>query len=205
MKMRLKCQSLLMFSLLLQPVAVQSQERDDDNWELGLEVTIPVEISNVTDDVYAIEIVCWAMSSLLSKDDQTIGVGRLIIADEVFAREGIFIESEFIKMFETAEVTPEFAVEDLKDYRGEQTVYVDAYRGGTITGWTHGSCELFVMHSGYGEANPTSGTPLDCYETELSEPVALCAWPGSALQQSVQFQRAGFDEDGQPLIETTGQ
>lgn len=183
---------------ILLPLTALAQDPTED-WGAWVVVEVPVTLTDLTDDVYAVEIVCWLFSSLLREDDQNIGLQRVIIASEDYIPENFMEPSEIETMFENSPVSTDVIHDRLQGFNDGVSLLIEANSDQSIFGWTHGSCNLNIFHDDLGVANANADAPVDCYQTPEVEPVALCKWPGSELISQVQFSRPGFDLEGQPI------
>lgn len=160
----------------------------------AVKVGVPTSVFEVTDDVYAVEVSCWASSTLRPEHDAIVGDGRTIIAssDAFFSTElnnSMFLSEEGV----ITRVTT--------GYLGALSEKVDVYMcpkpNRDMQAWTHGECQMGII---YGDSAvdglEDAGVPLDCTETEEVEPVALCAYPGPDTVVYAKFSRFGFHTDG---------
>jgi hypothetical protein len=170
---------------------IDMRESFFDEYRFALQV--PVEINDVTDDVYGVLIYCTIKSAILQSEDKTVGLGRAwIVDDRLFTTENRSITGDF----ETANRV----AANLQTFSGTVAVPILASSGRDTSGWTHGLCSLFIQYGDVASFDPDSRdfeVPRDCQVDDVAP--ALCSRPGAALNVHSFFGRDGFDATGQPL------
>jgi hypothetical protein len=162
-----------------------------DEYRFALQV--PVEINDVTDDVYGVLIYCSIKSTKLQSEDKTVGVGRTwIVDDQLIITENRSITGHF----ETANRV----VANLQTFSGTVAVPMLASFGRDTSGWTHGLCSQFIQYGDVTTFDPASRDfefSKNCQVDDAAP--ALCSRPGSARNVLSFFGRDGLDATGQPL------
>jgi hypothetical protein len=158
----------------------------------SLQVVVPLDVSDVTEDTIGIEVGCLVYSSL-APDLGPIGAGRVVII-----RNWISVDTydAFQARFANAAIPTSFEQLDLAQLGGTIAVVAHEMERAMLAGWTHGECHLGVYAPRISTVGEFGSTPLDCYATETVEPVALCAFPGTDLITETRFSRPGFALDG---------
>lgn len=166
--------------------------------EGAVKVTVPTSMFELTDDVYAVEVQCEASSSLRPKQDDVVGVGRVVIGSQDDITMFGLNDTIFISKFG---VFTHIITDHIDTYSDKVDVYMCPKPNRELASWTHGVCS-FGVH--YGDAGvdglDEAETPLDCTRTEEVEPIAVCAHPGpDTAVVEAKFARLGFDTDGTPI------
>lgn len=174
------------------PVNMMDVKLDD-----ALKVTVPTEIFEVTEDVYAVDIWCGADSSLRPKNDQQVGSGRVVITSSDSFEFNDRLNTIYL---DEQGRTTHVITGDLDTMVDTADVYICPNANREMAGWTHGTCQLGILHGDDTEGDLEEGdVPFDCTETEAVEPVAICAYPGSDIKVYPKFARSGFYTDGRPV------
>jgi hypothetical protein len=173
------------------PVLAQDQQVKSD---FNLTVVVPLDVTDLTDDVFGIEIGCLAYSSLLGEDNNIVGAGRVAVLDA--DRDPLRTEA-FKATFADASIYTTFVDHDFNALPVEVLADVNDISDGQLRGWTHGECNLAIYFGDTTEAGNYGGAPADCAATQEREDVARCIFPESESVEQIKFSREGFDLNGQ--------
>lgn len=156
-----------------------------------LTVDVPVQVSDLTHDVYGIHLDCDAKSS----DGNFVATGRtFFIETSVYEQYSSVLSSLY-----GSDDAGEIVVGELSSLENGETlrVFILQNDGYQIDGWVTGRCDMYIMHgtpinSGLHSSSADYCDPAPGIDVEIS----TCAWPGSDLVTAVDFVRPGFNEDG---------
>ena len=164
-----------------------------------LDVTVPVSLSDLTQDVFAVSVAC----EVRSGDGEPFGLGQTFLIDAVDPTEQerrynlVSEKDDFFNIVTT-----------LEGYSGDVVVTVEAFPGYYIDAWASGTCSLDIM-SADDEMEESLEIrfrrPENCGESG-GVSVAHCRFPGSEGRVEVTFQREGlsFNEDGTVILPDSG-
>lgn len=185
--MRLKSIVLTAVSVICttSPVFAQDQKVKNDS---NLTVVVALDVTDLTDDVFGIEIGCLAFSTLLGARDSIVGAGRVAVLDanrdplQIEAFKATFADASIYTTFVDHGFNP-LPVEVLADVND----ILDGQMRGHLRSWTHGECNLGIYFGDTTEAENYGGAPADCAATTELEDVARCIFPGSKSVDQIKF------------------
>lgn len=175
------------FAIIASALADQAVAQDDPP---TLTASIPLEVSDLTRDVYGIGVDCFAMSAA---GDTVASGGTYLIETEVYNSQSDAYEEI------TAEEIDSIMPSDLATLEAGETIEVKMYQraGKQIDAWVTGRCELRISHGTPPNSVVESSAARVC-DSNNGDNIAICAWPGSELVSEVTFVRPGLNADGTP-------
>ena len=157
-----------------------------------LTIEVPVQISDLTQDVYGINLVCDALAS----DGNYVASGRTYFIESSIYSQYTSELSQLSGSDDSGNIVPG----ELSSLENGETlqVFVQQNQGYQIDGWVTGRCDLLIMHGTPSHADVilTSSAKYCDSAPGIDVEISTCAWPGSELVTVVTFVRPGFNEDG---------
>lgn len=183
----------IMLRLQSEPLASRFPD-DHDSFvdRFGFNISVPVEMDDVSPRVEYARITCDVVSSLMSSGS-VVGTGTALLVPDT---GGPVSELGIPEGFRMANWVPS----DLRNgFEGVVEVPILSVPPHDVEGWTHGTCEMSFHYRPPGGGTMEIDHPVDCATTRADEDFALCSWPGTELITTQRFGRAGFDAEGRPL------
>ena len=172
--------------------AAIAQDADTAN---TLDVTVPVSLSDLTEDVIAVSVAC----EVFSGDGEPFALGQTFLIDDVDP-------TELERRYDLVSTGDDFynIVTTLEGYSGDVVVTVEAFPGYYIDAWASGTCSLDILSADDAMERSLEvrfRRPEFCGESGGAS-VAHCRFPGSEGLTEVTFQREGlsFNEDGTVIM-----
>lgn len=156
-----------------------------------LTVDVPVQISDLTRDVYGIQLDCDALSS----DGNFVASGRTNFIESSVWQQ---YQSELSQLYGSDDVD-NIVLGELSSLEDGDTirVFVVQNEGYQIDGWVKGRCDLLIMHGTPSHASVRTSSADFCDPAPGNDvDISACAWPGSDLVTVASFVRPGFNPDG---------